>query len=56
MKYRIAMWGECRLSSCGLLGDFCLRKLPVDKRTNAGCLDSHLFDLPRGNSWQALPD
>src|SRR4029077_19946828 len=45
--------GECRLSSCGLLGTLCLRNLPIYKRTHAGCLGSRQFNLPGYDSWQA---
>jgi cation transporter-like permease len=38
MKYRIALWSSARLSSCGLLGTFCLRNLPSNKRTTEGSL------------------
>jgi len=54
MKFRIGLLGECRVSSCVLLGTFCLRNLSFYKRTNAGCLDSSQFNVPSCDSWQAL--
>jgi hypothetical protein len=43
--------GACRISSCGLLG--ALRLGLSVKRTNAGYLASHQFDLPYRDSWLA---
>jgi hypothetical protein len=47
--------GEHGLSSCGLLGNFCHHNFPIYKRTNAGRLDPRQLNLPRCDSWQALP-
>jgi hypothetical protein len=47
--------GQCRISSCGLLGTLCLRNLPINKRTTEGPLGSRELNLPDCDSWQALP-
>jgi len=44
------------LSGCGLLGTFCHRNLPVYRRTYTRYLDSHQFNLPYCDRWDALPN
>jgi hypothetical protein len=48
--------GDCGLSSRRLLGTFCRRNLPIYQRTNAGCVDSCLHNLPHFDSGHASPD
>ena len=47
--------GAGRVLSRGLLGAIRLRKLPIYQRTNAGCVDCCLYNVPDCNSGLALP-
>ena len=56
MKYRIAMWAIAGFLVAGFWALFAKATFPSHQRTNAGCVDFCLHNLPDCDSGQASRD